>query len=109
MAKLTSGDFLMPKNYKYKTVWTEKIRKILLHKKPIHKMRVIFPIEKSFLSSFTGPLTTNYKGKEVLVGIVSKGAFLMCIYPSIFARVDTVIDWIERNSNAKEYVCFKDG
>jgi hypothetical protein len=45
-----------------------------------------------------------------LVGIVSKGAFPMCsMFPSVFARVDTVIDWIERNSNAKEYVCFKDG
>jgi hypothetical protein len=69
---------------------------------------VIFPIEKSFLYSFTGLLTTNYKGKEVLVGIVSKGAFPTCNTPSVFARVDTVIDWIERNSNAKEYVCFKD-
>jgi hypothetical protein len=70
---------------------------------------MIFTIYYILPCYFSGPLTTNYEGKDVLVGVSSFVYFGLCSiagHPSIFARVDTELEWIKENSDAKDYSCF---
>lgn len=50
-----------------------------------------------------GPLTTQYNGQTVQVGVVSFGSALGCTvgFPHVYARMPSYINWIEANSNVR--------
>lgn len=50
-----------------------------------------------------GPLTSDYEGTQVQVGVVSFGSALGCTigFPHVYARVTEFIPWIEANSDVR--------
>ena len=67
----------------------------------------VFFYEKSSIKNL-GPLTADDHEKVVLVGLTSTGqACAHPIFPGIFARISTNMDWILENSDAAEWQCQK--
>ena len=57
---------------------------------------------------FLGPFTAKIEDKVVLAGVASAANKLLLTtkLPSVFARVSSVVNWIQQNSDAKKFDCW---
>ena len=58
------------------------------------------------LLNFLGPLVARVRHRVVLAGVVSFGIeCAVSSFPGVYIRVATFLDWIFKNTDAKEWQC----